>query len=269
MIFQTLSTLYAVTSGLVLWIAITVIYIYAKKINKWAIVDLFWSLSFVGVVFLGWGMIQGFQLNLHIIPVIMITLWGSRLAIHLGKRISHVKEDARYEKLKDGSSSSFTEYLKIFVIQAVFVWIMCTPLYFYFAADSTLISSAPNLIFLSLGTIICSIGLIFETVSDWQLKHLKEPGKLLDKGLWQYSRHPNYFGEILFWFGIWIMTRLWINEIPMKSTIINIVTFISPLLIYLIISKLTGPMLEKNMQKYEGWEEYSNRTPYIFPKINK
>ncbi|MGL4562619.1 MAG: DUF1295 domain-containing protein [Brevinema sp.] len=263
--FNILLPLYAISSALLLWIAVTVVFIYAQKKNKWAIVDVFWSSGFVGVALLGW-LIRGFEFNLPIIIVILITLWGLRLGLHLANRMFYIKEDPRYEALK-ANYSTFRSYLIVFVSQALFIWIMCVPLYFYFSLDTKIISSGFNIFFMILGSIICLVALIIETISDRQLVIYKEPGKLLRKGLWKYSRHPNYFGEIMFWFGLWVATRVFVPNNITFNIIMNTITLISPIMIYIIISKITGPMTEEKMTKYSDWQEYSENTPYIFPKL--
>jgi steroid 5-alpha reductase family enzyme len=112
-----------------------------------------------------------------------------------------------------------------------------------------------------LAIVIFLSGFIFETIADAQLtKFRTEPpnkGKIITTGLWQYSRHPNYFGEALLWWGIWLFAASEIN---------GLIALVSPVLITLLLRYVSGvPLLEK---KYEGradWEEYKKKVPPFIP----
>ena len=113
---------------------------------------------------------------------------------------------------------------------------------------------------LIVGFVIWAIGFCIEVLSDWQLdefiKH-KKKGEVMDKGLWKYSRHPNYFGEVTLWWGIWVIS-LSIN--PVWWSVIG------PLTITFLILFVSGvPMLEKSMKKNKNFREYSKRTSIFIP----
>lgn len=122
--------------------------------------------------------------------------------------------------------------------------------------------SESQLTFLSwLGLLLWSIGFFFEAVGDWQLKNFKKNpsywGKILQTGLWRYSRHPNYFGEVVIWWGIFLIALA--GPIPWWG-------IISPLTITVLILFISGiPLLEKGMANLPGWEEYRKRTSVFFP----
>jgi len=134
--------------------------------------------------------------------------------------------------------------------------------YFVFCAQSLALLSLPLLIF---GILIYLIGLTIETIADRQLKsHVTNPNKkgtLIDTGLWKYSRHPNYFGESVVWWGIYLTSvslgaPLW--------------TVLSPILITLLVRYVSGvPMLEKRLTRYPGYEEYVRKTSIFIPLPNK
>ena len=260
---------YAGISLLMLWGLFTITFVIAYKINIWKILDIAWGLGFVFVVLTGWGIFWDFQLTQHLWLIGLVTIWGLRLSIHLGMRGSK-KEDSRYEKFKDSKHRMLKSYINIFLSQALFIWLICLPFYFYIPIRSSTLEVPINTYVLIFGVIISITGLFWEWTADYQLKHFKEPGKLVDRGLWKYTRHPNYFGEILFWWGIWIGTHL--LYIPQGYILyydalvfVGLLTVLSPLTITCIIYYLTGPILEEQMKKYPDWEAYKLRTPYILP----
>ncbi|MGL4367830.1 MAG: DUF1295 domain-containing protein [Brevinemataceae bacterium] len=265
---------YAYLSAAVLFTLFTLTFFIAQQIKLWVILDIIWGAGFCTVALLGWGLF-GFEFNLKLIPVIFVLLWGIRLAVHLGIRSLHKNkktEDPRYETLK---GHPFQSYINIFLSQAAFTWMMCIPFFFFMPADIETISSSMGITSIVLGSVVCIWGLVWEWTADFQLAKKTTKGLVLRTGLWKYSRHPNYFGEISFWWGIWIITRSSSTaELGYMGDIIfqTVASIISPLTITLIISKLTGPMLEKLMEKYPDWEEYRRATPYICPfgqKINR
>ena len=260
---------YAGISFLILWVLFTITFVIAYTINIWKILDIAWGIGFILVVLIGWGIFWNFQPTQHLWLVGLVTIWGLRLSIHLGMRGSKT-EDPRYEKLKGPKRKILKSYINIFLSQALFTWLICLPFYFYMPIKSSIIEIPINSYVLIFGIAISIMGLFWEWVGDYQLKHFKEPGQLVDRGLWKYTRHPNYFGEILFWWGIWIGTH--IVYIPQgyityynALVAIGLFTVLSPLTITCIINYITGPMLEEQMKKYPNWEEYKLKTPYIIP----
>jgi steroid 5-alpha reductase family enzyme len=117
-----------------------------------------------------------------------------------------------------------------------------------------------------MGAIIWMIGFVFESISDWQLARFKadpaNKGKVMDRGLWTYSRHPNYFGEFLIWWGIFLIAL----SSPMSWW-----TVISPLVITTVLLKMTGiPLMEKTIvDTRPEYREYIQRTPAFFPWFPK
>ncbi|MGL5253704.1 MAG: DUF1295 domain-containing protein [Brevinema sp.] len=257
---------YIGVSALTLWIIFSLTYFIAIKNNKWAVIDTTWGLGFPLISFLGW-ILNGFSfqsLSLVILPAI----WGIRLAWHIAVRNAPLSEDPRYAKIKAGYNGNYSlAYFQVFLFQGFIMFIMCFPFYFYFPTQNfSILNILP-------GLIICIIGLYWEITADAQLAYfiknekIARPNQSIDTGLWAYSRHPNYFGEITFWVGIWLCT---VPSLFSQGMILLIILgLISPILIGLTISMLTGPMLEEHMKKYSNWEEYSKHTPYIFPFIKR
>lgn len=249
------SIMYSGISLIVLWFFFTMIFLLAWKLNLWKIIDIAWGMGFICVIIV--GMILNFPLQVPLILPILVILWGIRLSGQLIYRMYNSKgEDKRYAKLKESNQSIKQGYINIFLLQALLVWIMCIPFYFYFSLD---IVTWGNIYFY-IGVGVSIFALLYEMIADIQMTIFKKPNQLVKDGLWRYSRHPNYFGEICFWWGIWISIA---SILPLFMGIIGIV---SPLLITYIITFVTGPMLEEQMNRYPEWEEYKGKTPYIIPK---
>ena len=258
--------LYIGLSALLLWVIFSLTYFLAIKQDRWAIIDTTWGLGFPLIAFLGW-LLNGPRLG-SLPLVILPAVWGIRLAWHIALRNAPLAEDPRYAKIKAGYHENYVSaYFQVFLLQGAIMFVMCFPFYFYFYLQSfSLLEILP-------GMIVCIIGLYWEITADAQLSHFvkykkaSRPNQSIDTGLWAYSRHPNYFGEITFWVGIWLCTAPAL--LGQGMVLLIILGLVSPLLIGLTIALLTGPMLEEHMKKYSNWEEYCKNTPYIFPRFSK
>lgn len=197
-----------------------------------------------------------------ILSFVCVSLWGLRLGWHIAKR--HTKEDFRYVEFRErwntgGPVWLYVQfYLKIFFLQGVFSLIVNSA-----ALYVAIYSSTSGLIWTDyLGAAVWLFGFIFELVGDAQLAHHiadKTPGKpkFIAWGLWRYTRHPNYFGEAVLWWGVWIIAC---------SIQWGWITVYSCIFITLLVRYVSGvPMLEK---KYEGrpdWTAYCEETNVFFP----
>ena len=159
------------------------------------VADIAWGLGFVFVAWISWYV--GAQGPRAFLANSLVTVWGLRLAFHIFQRNAGKPEDARYRSWRESWGSWFIlrTYLQVFLLQGVFLFFIASPI-FVIAAAGPVGFSILDL----LGVCIWSIGFFFETVGDSQLREfVKNPanrGKLLTTGLWRYSRHPNYFGEV-------------------------------------------------------------------------
>lgn len=197
--------------------------------------------------------------SLQLIITISIMLWGLRLGFYLLKRILHTKTDDRFDDKRNNPSN----LIKFWILQTVAVWLIMLPYSTYLTNRNQIDFGIVSI----LGLGIFLIGFIIETVSDSQkftFKNNPENKKRwMSTGLWKYSRHPNYFGEILVWWGLFITT------IP---TIIglNIITILSPITITLLLLFISGiPLLEKSSDKKYGNDEdyitYRDTTSLLIP----
>lgn len=187
-----------------------------------------------------------------------VFLWALRLAIRIGIRNAKKSEDPRYAQWRSSWGKWFyvRSYGQVYLLQGILMVFMGYPLLHIAAFDSPMISST---FFIGLTMWIC--GFIFEIISDYQLdQFIQNPinkGKIMQQGLWKYSRHPNYFGEVLLWWGLWI---------AISPASYSFIALISPLLITFLILKVSGiPMAEKHMEKNPEFQEYKKRTSVFIP----
>lgn len=194
--------------------------------------------------------------------VIAVTLWGLRLAVYLFIRILKMGRDKRFDKIRN----SFIDFAKFWILQAVSIWIILLP-YIWFVDQQ--ITEFRTLFYPGLA--IWAAGLIIETIADWQkFKFKNNPenkGKWANIGLWKYSRHPNYFGEILCWLG------LFITVLPYLSGF-KYLFIISPIYITTLLLFVSGiPPLEKRYdQKYgdnRKYQQYKSSTSLLIPWFKK
>jgi len=191
----------------------------------------------------------------------IIIIWGMRLAAYLLIRIIKTGKDKRF----DGIRENFLKFARFWFFQAIAVWVIMFPA--TFALSSRHIS--PNIITVALGSIVWLTGFVIETVSDNQKSKFKEknPNGFIDSGLWKYSRHPNYFGEILIWWGIFFFSIPYLKGMTFLS-------IIGPLFITFLLLRVTGiPPLEKAYDKRYGkdkkYREYKRKTSLLIPMSPK
>jgi steroid 5-alpha reductase family enzyme len=238
-----------------LFVYFTAWYVLATVIKNAGIIDIGWGLGFVVVALMQQIIYQN---SLGWIFVGMIGLWGLRLAYHIGKRNLGKPEDFRYANFRKewGKSFFIRAYIQLFLFQALLMGIVS--LSFLDAMKQNTINSS---ILFVLGIVIFVVGYLFEAIGDAQLKkHISDPSKrgtLIQSGLWRYTRHPNYFGEAVLWWGIFIV-GLSVNA-PWWSVI-------GPITITYLVRYLSGvPMLERRMEKYPNFEIYRKQTNIFFP----
>ena len=191
-----------------------------------------------------------------------LSVWGIRLAVHIGVR--HNGEDFRYQDMRKGWMEGG---LNMYYIKAFFYVFMMQGVFSLIVNSASLYvciwSADDKLIWLDyIGLIVWLGGFVFELVGDEQLKmHLadKTPGKqkFIMWGLWRYTRHPNYFGEAVLWWGIWLIAC---------SSKYGWATFFAPLFITILVRYISGvPLLEKKYKGRPDWEKYCQETSCFFP----
>ena len=233
----------------------------AMRKEKLTIVDTAWGLGFIAVAVVslfvtgyGEGM-PGPQAFLFL----LVLVWGARLAIHLKVRNSGKGEDPRYQQLAEADGRPFAQVAlrRVFVPQGVAMWLVATPVMVGMNNEGTGTVQA------WLGLVVWVVGMVFETVGDWQLASFKNDpdnqGKVMDQGLWRYTRHPNYFGDACVWWGIWIVAA---------SSWAGVLTIVGPIAMTLFLTRVTGvPINEKGMRESKpGYDEYVRRTSSFIPR---
>lgn len=221
-----------------------------------SIVDIGWGLGFVAVTVLvargAAPLIEG-----------LVLTWGLRLAIYLAWRNIGKPEDYRYAAMRQrfGPSFTWTSLLIVFGLQGVVMWIVSLPI----QMAPVFFHPQPSIPLAVIGTGVWLTGFLFESIGDWQLARFKSVptnhGKVMDRGLWKYTRHPNYFGDFMVWWGHWLVC------VAVSSFQDIWWTVISPLLMSFLLLKVSGvALLEKSLrQRSPAYEDYIRRTSAFFP----
>ena len=232
-----------------------------KKNNGLA--DIAWGM---GYVLVAWMIIITDQLtDFHQwMIVILVTIWGIRLFLHIGIRNWSKPEDYRYVNMRKKWQNHLyiKAYVYVFMLQMIFLLIIATPIIMsgYTSFDHNNVFAIMILI---VGVLFWLIGFYFEVLGDHQLNLFKKnpdnKGKLLTTGLWKYTRHPNYFGEALMWWGIWIIGM---SSLSWQA----LFTIISPIFITYLLRYVSGvPLLEKKYKDRQDFIEYAKKTSVFFP----
>jgi len=185
----------------------TLLWLISLRLQNSSIIDPFWSLLFLIAAVIYYDSSKNGFAERKILLLVLLLLWGIRLAGYLLWRSWGKPEDFRYQKWRAeaGSRWWWQSYFKVFVLQGILAWIISIPL---LAAQHNSDSSAWPILD-SVAVLVWSIGFFFEAVGDLQLArfraNVENKGKVLNTGLWRYTRHPNYFGEALIWWGYYLL----------------------------------------------------------------
>ncbi len=221
-----------------------------------SIVDSLWSLMFLLAVAVYAVLCSDIGIRLSWL-ILLLLIWSLRLSIHITLRNRDRPEDARYQAIRRNNEPNFaikSLYL-VFGLQAVLAWLIATPL------PAALSGSSPPGPWDAAGVVLWLIGMTFQVVGDWQLARFKSDpanhGKVLDRGLWRYTRHPNYFGEACVWWGFYLVAvgagGWW--------------TVFSPVLITFLLLKVSGvALLEQDIHlRRPAYRQYCERTNAFIP----
>lgn len=186
----------------------------------------------------------------------MVVAWGVRLAGYLLFRILHIKRDARF----DGVREHFWPFFKFWFFQGMAVWVIMLPVTLWFRAPG------PWTVALTAGAAIWAIGLAIETAADQQkFAHKQTPGaKWTDTGLWRFSRHPNYFGELLCWWGVFVAVSGTLSGVDWFIALLGPLAISSLLLFFTGIPTLQGSA-ERKWGADPAYQEYKRRTRLLVP----
>ena len=238
------------------WFAFALI----RKDNS--IADIAWGLGFVLVAIVTF--LRRGSLFVPLLVTTLVVVWGLRLALHILLRNRKRGEDPRYAEWRRmwGRSFVWRSYLQVFLLQGFFLLVISSPVILV-NSDRTYPYEHAGLVLA--GLLVWCVGFFFEAVGDAQLARFKKDpgnkGKIMDRGLWRYTRHPNYFGESLMWWGIFLVGL----EVPHGW-----VTVVSPVLITFLLVRVSGiPLLEKRYAGNPAFQAYARRTSAFVPWLPK
>lgn len=232
-----------------------------KRMGRYDVIDVGWGFVFI-VIAVG-SMLFHAAVNqtgiswASLLVVSAVAVWGARLATHIAHRVAKTaEEDPRYTAIRSSwrVNNDTAVYWRLFIFQAVLATLVALPV--------LLITTSPTVVvpeFVIAGLVVWLVGFVIEAVADLQLEvHIdRSPGTLMSRGLWRYSRHPNYFGELMQWWGIGVMAL---------SVDFGWVGLIGPLLLTFLILFVSGiPPAEKRMARKHGWGDYKKRTSVLMP----
>ncbi len=253
---------YYTSLALVLFVYMSVWYIVSLFKKRNDVADIAWGLGFIILTWLSFW-VRDFESGLRgILVALLITIWGTRLAYHIYRRNKGKTEDYRYLAWREewGKWFYLRSYLQVYILQGALLFMIVLPT---LVINENVFSSLGLLDLL--GLVVWITGFYFESVGDKQLsnfiKNSDNKGKLMREGLWKLTRHPNYFGEVTMWWGIWII-----------SLSANMVWFsvLGPLTITILILKISGiPMLEKKMKENPDFADYEKKTNKFIPWFTK
>lgn len=231
------------------------VYAWAKKDNS--IIDPWWGIGFA-LIALVTLVASGLYLPRHLLITVMTLMWATRISVHLYMRNRGKPEDPRYAKWREqwGDTVVWRSYLQVFMLQGLFMLIIALPIIVVNA------SMQQGLTWLDFtGFMVWLLGICMEALADYQLKeYLKIPthrGHIMQKGLWRYSRHPNYVGEMIIWWGMGIIAI----QVPY-----GLIALASPVTITLLLRFVSGvPLAEEQLKKLPEFIDYAGKTNIFIP----
>ncbi len=240
------------------WFAVALV----RKDNS--VADIAWGLGFVLIAIVTL-LRRGDWPPRPVLATALVFMWGLRLAVHILHRNRKRGEDPRYAewRRKWGRSFVWRRYLQVFLLQGLFLLIISSAVIFINGSSGAALS--PLGLLDAAGTAVWAAGFLFEAVGDAQLARFKRDpsnrGRIMDRGLWKFSRHPNYFGESLMWWGIFMLAQNLTGPWP---------TDVSPVLITFLLVRVSGiPLLEKKYAESAEFQAYARRTNAFVPWFPK
>jgi steroid 5-alpha reductase family enzyme len=246
------------TSAVVLLGMHAVTFAIGRRIGRYNVVDTAWGIGFIAVVAVAAVLGHGDATRRWLL-LTLVAIWGLRLSWHMYRKSAGRGEDPRYGDLLGNDPSAGRVLRKVFLLQALAAWFVSVPLQL-----SAISGPTPRSVLAVTvgGVLLWAVGVVFEAVGDHQLRGFKaDPahrGVVMDRGLWAWTRHPNYFGDACVWWGLWLITitGAW-----------ALTTVLSPLLMTYFLVYATGARpTEKYLAGRPGFTEYQERTPFFIPR---
>jgi steroid 5-alpha reductase family enzyme len=251
------ASLLAVEAGLLLAL-VTVLWAVSVVVRDSSIVDVFWGCGFVVVASVAFALADG-SLDRRLLLLALVTVWGLRLSAYLARRNLGKGEDRRYAEMRrrHGERWPLRSLVVVFWLQGTLIWIVSLPVQVAMGDPEP-----AGLVALDwCGAALWAVGFAFESIGDLQLARFKAApanrGKVMERGLWRYTRHPNYFGDFCVWWGIWLVALAagawW--------------TAIGPAVMSVLLLRVSGAaLLERQLiRRRAGYADYVARTSPFFP----
>jgi steroid 5-alpha reductase family enzyme len=227
-----------------------------------SLIDIFWGPAFVLVAVVSYLLSAGSagDSTRRLVVLVLTAVWGLRLGLHIGRRNRGHGEDPRYTALMRHQTGSLVGYLvrKVYGLQGLLVVVVSLPV------QVAMYESTPLGLLGGLGIVVWLVGFVFEAVGDQQLARFKadpaNEGRIMDRGLWAWTRHPNYFGDSCVWAGLFLLAL---------GSPVGLLTVVSPIVMTLLLVSYSGKaLLEKGMRRKRGaaYDDYIERTSGFFPR---
>jgi steroid 5-alpha reductase family enzyme len=243
----------------VLWLLLTGLWLLSLAVRDASIIDIFWGFGFVVANWTSLALIDDDVHARQWLIHAMVTIWGLRLTIHLFIRNVGEGEDARYQSFRrrGGPLWWLKSYPNVFLLQGLIMLVVASPVIVVNASEVQ-----PPLGWVDvIGSALWCVGFAFEVIGDQQLiRFRRDPanaGAVMDKGLWRYTLHPNYFGDATQWWAMWLVAA---------SAPLGIWTFVGPLAMTAVFLNLTSGILERSLSRRRPeYAAYVARTSRFFP----
>jgi steroid 5-alpha reductase family enzyme len=226
-----------------------------RRAGRVSVVDVTWGLALATVALVCAVVGDGDAVRRWLL-LGLVTVWGLRLSCHIWRRNTGHAEDPRYTELLGSGRGG--PLVRVWIPQGAAIWFVSLPVQVSAATGEGV---APVVV---LGTVVWLVGVLFESVEDAQLAaYRKDPdrGPVMDRGLWHYSRHPNYFGDACVWWGIWLVAAsAWPGVLTVPAPIV---------MTYFLVFATGAKLLEGTMMQRPGYPEYAARTSMFVPLLPK
>ncbi len=247
--------------GLAILAFMVVLWLVSLRLKDASIVDIFWGPGFVLAVWLYFAAAPDGYAPRKLLAAVLTTIWGLRLGGYLAWRNLGRGEDFRYRAWREahGPKWWWHSLFKVFLLQGAVMWLISAPLALAQFSSEPAAGTALD----ALGAALWGIGLFFEAVGDWQLARFKadpaNQGQVMDRGLWRFTRHPNYFGDALVWWGLFLLAA---------SAPWGWLTAVSPAVMTLLLRRISGvTMLERSLSRTKPqYADYIRTTSAFFPR---
>jgi steroid 5-alpha reductase family enzyme len=253
------------STGVLVLCAVLFLWVISIVIRDVSIIDMAFS-GLIALVILYSAWVAGADGQAATLTQALVVIWGVRMSVYLIHRNWGHGEDVRYTKLRswvpEGWAFNWLSLRQVFLLQGVVIWMLTLPQQIFFALGPKL--SMDTLAWV--GVALWMIGFVFESVGDWQLSRFRadesKRGTILNTGLWRYTRHPNYFGELAQWWGLFLIAA----QVPTAVYAVFGVAIYS----WLVVRVTGKATLEKKMSREKpGYAEYVRNTSGLIPWFPK